>query len=309
MDFPKDEVRRRLHESQREHEVAQASFAHALDEAFDPDSGTDEAGKARLVGLPDRRGFLRLGGLSVAASAVLVACVNDTKTPVQLAQTGTLPAPTTTSSIPNPGNPDTDATLVLTALSIERLAIAAYQAALDNGWLVTPLLQDVARYFQDQHKDHAGLLASTATRLGQKSDEAAVPANAFLNKEVVEPAIELIKGAGGGEPAQKETLTLALGLEDAAQQTYTKAGGILTTPTLRQAIMSIGSIEAKHYSVLAGVLGLTQVPFAFGHVNMAAPADSYIAPNGTVIPASGSTSTGSPAAPGTTARATPGTTR
>ena len=304
MQFSNDEVRRRLRDGQRDHEATQPLFADALDRAFDPDSTIDPGDKARLVGLPDRRGFLKLGGLTIAGSALAVACVNDTKTPVQLAQTGTLPASTTTSSIPNPGSPTVDATLVLTALSLERLAVATYQTVLDKGWLVAPLLQDVAKYFQSQHRDHAGLLATTATRLGQKSDEAAVPPNAYIDTNVVQPAEATVGAAGGGEAGQTEALKLALGLEDAAQQTYTKAGGILTTASLRQAIMSIGAIEAKHYSVIAGVLNLPQVPFAFGHVVAAAPPESYVAPNGPVTESAPPTSTG----PGTTARATPGTT-
>lgn len=280
MELSNDETRRELRASQAQHEAAQPVFAAALDEAFDPDSPTTEATKARLLGLSDRRGFLKIGGLTVATSALLVACVNPDKAKEQIAQTGTLPATTTTEKPENPGSGEVDATLVLTALSLERLAIDTYQAALDNKWLTLPLLQDVAKYFQGQHKDHAELLSTTATRLGQ--DPNAVTANAYLAKNVVDPAVALIKAAANPDAAQTETLTLALELEDAAAQTYTMAGGVLTTSALRQAIMSIGAIEAKHYSVLAGVLGDPQVPFAFEHVTSAAPKDSYIKPNGPV---------------------------
>jgi hypothetical protein len=308
MDFARDEVRRQLRESQRDHEAAQPLFDEALKVAFDPDSGTGAHEKARLLGLPDRRGFLKLGGLSVAMSAVAVACVNDKKESVQLAQTGTLPATTSTVVAPDPGSPQTDATLVLTAISIERLAIDVYQAALDAGWLTVPLLQDAAKYFQGQHKEHAASLSATATQMGQKPAD--VKANEYIKTNVVDPQVKIITTAGAPTATQNETLKLALELEDAAAQTYTMAGGVLTKPALRQAIMSIGAIEAKHYSVLAGALQLQQVPFAFGHTNLAAPPESYIQPNGPVAASSGGTSTGGGVSVGSTPRGTarPGTT-
>ena len=108
------------------------------------------------------------------------------------------------------------------------------------------------------------------------------PANPYLLAEVISPAVEEIQGGGGPEVVQTLTLTLARELEIAAQQTYTQAGGILSTPELRQTIMSIGGIEARHSAVLATVLGDQPVPFAFGPTVAAAPPESYIAPNGPV---------------------------
>lgn len=307
MDIPNDETRRQLRDTQREHEATQPVFAAALDQAFDADADTPEAHKTALLGLSDRRGFLKIGGLTVATSALLVACVNPDKTKTQIAQTGTLPATTTTLKPANPGSAEVDATLVLTALSLEKLAIDTYQAALDAGWLTLPLVQDVAKYFQGQHRDHAELLSSTATKLGQ--DPSKVTANEYLNTQVVTPAVALIKAAPDPAAAQTATIELAISLEDAAAQTYTKAGGILTTTALRQAIMSIGAIEAKHYSVLSSVIGQPEVPFAFEHTTAAAPPDAYIKPNGPVTAstpgttkAPGTTSTTAKAATGTTAK-------
>ena len=141
---------------------------------------------------------------------------------------------------------------------------------------------------------------ATWKRIKQESSlivkPAEVKANAYLAENIVNPAVDSIKGETG-TTRQTATLTLALGLEDAAAQTYAKAGGILTTPTLRQAITSIGAIENKHYSVLASVLNLQVVPFSFAHINLAAPPDSYVEPNGPV-----------PSTTSTTARATAGTT-
>lgn len=287
-DFPHDHVRRELRDTQRAHDASIPGFEAALDQAFDPSSGTSEATKGQLLGVPTRRQMLKLGGLTIASTALLAACVEPASTD-QIAVTGTLiPVPATTAP-EDPGSPETDATLVLTALSLELLAVDTYQAALDNNWLQVALLVEVAKYFQEQHRDHAGALAQQARRLGQNPDE--VVANPYLAAEVISPAVEEIKAGGGADVVQTLTLTLARDLEIAAQQTYTKAGGILTTPELRQTIMSIGGIEARHSAVLATVLGVQPVPFAFGPTVAAAPPDSYIAPNGPVTESSTSSDT------------------
>ena len=293
-DFPHDHVRRELRATNQEHEAAQRGFGAALDEAFDPSSNTPEEIKSQLLGVPSRRQMLKLGGLTIASTALLAACVEPAATD-QVAVTGTLiPVPSTLVP-PDPGSPETDATLVLTALSLEKLAVDTYQAALDNDWLQVPLFADLAKYFQSQHVDHAGALAQQARRMGQNPDE--VTANEFLATEIIAPAVEAIKAGGGAEVVQTATLTLAREVEVAAAQTYTKAGGILSTATLRQTIMSIGGIEARHASVLAGVLGDEPVPFAFLPTVNAAPPDSYIAPNGPV--SASSTSSDAETTPGT----------
>lgn len=279
MTFSNDHVRRELREGEREHRAAMGPFEAALDQAFDPSSGTDPDTKAQLVGAPSRRQLLKLGGLTVASTALLAACVEPASTD-QIAVTGTLIAPPTTTEPQDPGSPEVDATLVLTALSIELLAVQTYQAAIDNNWLSVPLLVDVAKYFMGQHEDHAGALEAQARRLGQNPGE--VTANAFLATEVVDPAVAEIQAGGGAEVVQTLTLTLAKELEVSAAQTYTKAGGTLTTPELRQTIMSIGGIEARHSTVLAVVLGQQPVPFPLEPTVEAAPPDSYIAPNGPV---------------------------
>lgn len=280
-DLNLDEVRRTLREVQRDHVASLAPFDAALDQAFDPDGGASDDERAHLLGLPNRRGFLKIGGLTIGLAALAAACVNPDKQVVQLPQTGTLAQPTTTVVRKFHGSPEVDATLVLTALSLERLAIDVYEAG--GAFLIKPLLQDVAKYFQSQHRDHADLLAAQATRMGQQPGE--VKPNPLLNTSVVQPALETITSAPSKEAKQLATLRLALDLEDAAAQTYTKAGGLLTTTGLRQAILSIGAIEAKHYTLLAYSLGEQTVPFSFGHTSGAAPDDALIAPNGPVAKA------------------------
>ena len=270
----RDEIRRTLRDTQRDHAASLSPFGAALDQAFDPAGGATDADRATLLGLPDRRGFLKIGGLSIGLAALAAACVNPDKAAVQLPQTGTLPQPTTTLEREFHGSAEVDTTLVLTALSLERLAIDVYDVG--GPFLTKALLQDVAKYFQSQHRDHADLLASQANRMGQNGSE--IKPNEFLKKSVVDPAVDAIKAAPSPEAAQLATLKLALALEDAAAQTYTKAGGVLTTRALRSAILTIGAIEAKHYTLLAHVLGEQTVPFSFEHTSGAAPEDSYISP-------------------------------
>ena len=273
-----DEVRRTLRDTQRDHVASLAPFDTALDQGFDPDGGASDTERAALLGLPDRRGFLKIGGLSIGLAALAAACVNPDKAAVQLPQTGTLAQPTTTLKREFHGSAEVDATLVLTALSLERLAIKVYDDAAP--FLKKALLLDVAKYFQSQHRDHADLLASQATRMGQNGS--VIEPNKYLATNVVDPAIEGIKAAPSDDAKQLATLKLALALEDAAAQTYSKAGGLLTTATLRSAILTIGAIEAKHYTLLAHVLGEQEVPFSFEHTSGAAPEDSFIPPNGPV---------------------------
>lgn len=269
-----DEVRRQVRDIDQAHRSALGTFRAALDRAFDPSSRTDPASKAALVGLPDRRGFLKIGGLTIAASAFMVACSNDGSSSSKPSGPG---GGGTTGTVAAGGPAEaatTDATLVLTAESIEQLAIATYQKAIDSGLLKTAAVLDVARYFQAQHRDHAGLLAATATKMGQKVTG---QPNPYLQQTFVDPALEVLKDEAG-------VLELAVGLEKAAAESYTFAGGVFSVAPLRQAIMTIGGIEARHLAVLYHVQGTSPVPVPFMKTDEAVPKDSLINPTGTVTP-------------------------
>ncbi len=268
-----DEIRRQLRDTERRHQGALVVFRAALDRAFDPGSGVDPSARAELVGLPTRRGFLQIGGLAIATSAILVACsggTSDVAAPNGTSSTAAGGAGATGGSTSPAAT--TDATLVLTAESIEQLAIATYQHALDSGLLKTGAAVDIARHFQSQHRDHAGLLAGLAKQMGQT---ATGRPNPYLDTNVVQPAIAHLVD-------ERSVLALALALETAAAQTYTLGGGVLSVPALRQAVMSIGGIEARHMAVLNHVLGSDPVPTPFLPTDQAAPRASDLAPSGPV---------------------------
>jgi len=272
-----DEVDRQVRAIERDHRSALTMFRDAIDRVFDPDSNVDGATKAQLLGMPSRRGFLKIGGLTVATSAILVACSTDatssssTTTTAQGATTTVPAARGTTPGTTAASNADavTDATLLLTAESIEQLAIATYQTAIDSGLVKTAALGSAAKYFQAQHRDHAGLLSSAAKSMGVT---ATGQPNAYLNDNVVQPAVKKLTD-------EKGVVALALELETAAAETYALAAGILSVAGLRQAIMTIGGIEARHMAVLNHVLGQPPVVAGgFMKTDAAAPKASFIAP-------------------------------
>jgi hypothetical protein len=254
MEFPRDEVRRQLREAQRDHDAALPSWRDALRRVFDPDGTVTPATKRALLGVPDRRRFLTIGGMTVAASAVLAACGGSEEE--QLPVTGTLPpraeAGATTTTTPEQGQ-ESDVTLLRTAQSIEVLAVDVYQQALDSGLVTTPAVADAAALFQQHHRDHAEAVAQATTAAGgQPYDEP----NAYLLETVITPALAVLD-------TQEAVVSLAYDLENLATQTYVYAAELLTTPLLRQAAMSIGAVEARHVSVLLAVQDQPPVPFAF----------------------------------------------
>lgn len=250
MEFSHDELRRGLAEARREQTHAMPRWREAVVRVFDPSARHSTASKHQVLGLPDRRAFLRVGGLTVAMSAVIAACgsSDDEDLPV----TGTPPP-----SVDDDGLIDTsqelDVTLLRTAQSIEVLAVDTYQTALDSGLLTTAALADTVRLFQEQHREHAGLLSATTIDAGGTPfDEA----NSYLSEQVVGPMAETLA-------TEEDVLLLAEELENTAAQTYVFAAEALSTPALRQGIMSIGGVEARHLAVLYTVQDLPPAPFPF----------------------------------------------
>lgn len=275
MDYSRDELRRQARASQEDHVAVMSRWRRALDHIFDPDTDVSRADKAAFLGVPNRRQFLRIGGLTIAGSALLVACggddddsAGDTTTSAAGASSSTTAGGGTTSTTA-PAGSEMDLTLLRTASSIEVLAVNAYQAAIDSGLVTDAAVGAAATLFQSQHMDHGAALQAQTESLG---GEAYTDPNPFLQENVVDPALAAVTD-------QLSVVQLALDLENAAAQTYTLAGGLLSTPTLRQIIMSIGGVEARHLAVLRGVVdgaGVAQVPVGFMPTEDAAPEESFV---------------------------------
>ncbi|MBI2703697.1 MAG: ferritin-like domain-containing protein [Actinobacteria bacterium] len=324
MDINRDEVRRQLRESQREHDAVMPRFRSVLARVFDPASKVPPADRARLLSLdsvPSRRALLG-GGITVAGAAVLSACTEPPKKE-QLALTGTVPDSKTTTTL----DPmvvameaqKLDLNLLRTAQSLEALAIVVYEMAISSGKVTTPDIVSAAKLFQSQHQDHRGALVAQIGQVGgvpYRNDNAGeVPAgvsadlwaqvNPGLWTSDVEPKLQ-----DASTLTQDDIVKLATSLEDVAAETYTKLGGALSSPELRAFVMSIGGIEARHVAVLLGVTSpddpRQQAPFAFEKTGNAVAEDDWVGTGPITKEASTTTTTSKPS--GTTASSGPATT-
>jgi len=274
MEMNRDELRRQVAESKKDHAESLPRFREALKELFDRDRTSrpgDEAAKAGLLGVPSRRAFLTVGGVGVLSSAILVGC-GQPKSPTQIAQTGTTPLQPLDTTTTAPGSPANDLVLLRTSSSIEVLAIQTYQKALNSGALTTPAVKSALQLFQSQHEDHLNLLKTiTSDAGGQPYTEA----NFYLSYEFVNPTVQTAK-------TQDQWLALATVLENTAAQTYNFAGGTMTTQNLRASLMSIGATEARHLTALYIAQGQVPVPLSLASTAKAVTPDAYIGPNGPV---------------------------
>lgn len=266
--------------------VAMPSWRRGLSELFttsrDQHSRSD---RAAALSMPDRRGFFRIGGVSIVGASLLVACGDDDEvvTPdVDGADPTAAPTdpPADPTAAPDPtaepepteepmGGNEMDLVLLRTATSLELAAVEAYQAAIDNAGAlgITAPVAEAATLFQSHHAEHAAALQGATDEAGGMAYE---EPNPFFMENVVNPTVAELTD-------EMATVEFALQLENAASQTYTFAGGTLSTPMLRQTIMSIGGVESRHAAVLRGVLGQLQTPNVFNPTSEAAPEESFIA--------------------------------
>jgi hypothetical protein len=297
-DFSRDEVRRQLRESAREHAELQPKMRSMLARIFDRDSRATDADKLALVGIDGPRSTGRRallgGGIAAMGAAALAACT-PAPSKDQLAQTGTVPDPSSPATLSPQKAAElmaqTDLTLLRTAQSLEALAVVTYGLAVSSGKLTSSQVTDAAKLFQSQHSDHEGSLSAQIKSLGGQpytNPDAGPPPNGVdptqwsqvnpgIWKASVQPVVNNADALN-----QAAILKLALLLETTAAQTYTKAGDTLSTPPLRMFIMSIGGIEARHAAVINGVLNpgdpREQVPFPTMQISQAVDPTNYVGP-------------------------------
>jgi len=286
MEFSRDQMRRELADTDRAQAEAMPRWRAALHRVFDPSAEHSTEAKHQVLGLPDRRAFLRVGGVAVAMSAVVAAC-GKKDDPVPF--TGAPPTSSEREGVEEIGQAF-DVTLLRTGQSIEVLAVQTYQTALDSGLVTDATLADTFRLFQEQHGEHAGLLSATTI------DAGGVPydqPNSYLQSNVIDEAV-------AGLTDEASVVALALELENVAAQTYVYGAEVLSTPALRQGIMSIGGIEARHISVLYLVQQQPPVPFAFMPRRDRIDVKGYELPDEPLTPTTASGSTGTTISRGST---------
>jgi Ferritin-like domain len=233
----RDGLRRALRDAATAQRDAVPALAELTDRIAQDDPTLSGAARQAILGLPDRRQFLRIGGVSVLGAAILAGCKKD-KHPVSIAG-GDAATLGTDSPAPSPlGRPD-DQTLLRTAASLEALAVDVYGKAAPL--LKTPAVVAAANLFKDHHSQH--LEAINASITGAKVTQP----NAAVDSALVEPALKTITDEQGA-------LGLAIALETAAAETYTFAASSLDEVNLRAQLMTIGGVEARHRAVLHMVL-------------------------------------------------------
>lgn len=284
-DLDRDHLRRELRAVDDLQRETLPSFRSALRRVFGETDGSAErehAQSALALGGLSRRNVLRIGGITVLGSAVLAACGSSgssssatsaattamTEPPsttaaastTTMAPTTTI-APSTTAAAAMP----MDVVILRTASSIEELAIAAYQTAIDSGLVKTAAIADAAKLFQEQHREHAKLFRSQTEAAGGQAFTTPNP----VILAAIKPTIDALKDEMG-------VVALAFDLETVAAQTYQANVGTFTDIKLNQTIMSVGGVEARHAAVLAGVLQQMQVPAAFQRTDKATPAGTGV---------------------------------
>jgi Ferritin-like domain len=230
-DISRDDARRARHAADALHRNAMGSMRDLLDGA-----------PAALIGGFARRRFLTIGGLSVSMAAVVAACGKAEPTPT-VPVAGESPS---TSGLPE--RVTDDVVLLRTASSLEHNAIDTYGVALGLG-VLSPGATELAKMFQDHHREHADAFEKATIAAGGK---AFTEANPVVAAKILGPAVALI---GKSEDKPGDLLRLAHALESVAAGTYQALVPALSQPGLRKAAMAVGGVEARHAAVLAKALG------------------------------------------------------
>lgn len=235
-------IRRELDAIARQNDQAMRLQSEALTRMVETGDLDAEQTDQFVTGGLGRRGFLRLGGMVVAASAVFAAC-GSSKTGSPKTPTGP-GASTSVTAV----SASTDVTILRTASSLEALAVLTYQKAIATGLLSAPVTM-AAKNFMDQHQQHAMAFQAATTKAGGTpfSDP-----NPVVNTQVILPALAKVK-------TQSDIVHLAYTLESAASQTYQNAIGAFSSgpnaSSYNMATASILGVESRHLALLGIVLG------------------------------------------------------
>ncbi|MCX7619804.1 MAG: ferritin-like domain-containing protein [Acidimicrobiales bacterium] len=303
MDIRRDQLHHQLDELEQADAAIEPRWRDALLGAIRPLTacgGSEPIGLPRQAMAPSRRQIFRIGGSVVLGSAVIAACTNPKKD-VQLAQTGTLP-PSTTSTTRSPAEVATQTiTWLRVAQSVELLALDVYRELIPKA--ANTAVADALTRFSQHHTDHNRQLGETINELG---GQLYTQPNPVLAKTLQESRDSLTAALDADpESAQKTLIKMAIDLEDLAAQTYTYTVGVFTVPELRRLAASIAGAEARHVAVLLGIQNegqlTTQVPFPFEKTSAAVK-------EGDAVDQVGAGNTSSVRLPSTTTTVRPATT-
>lgn len=275
MDLSRDQLRRDLRDAAQAQPEVHRAMRRLLQRAVDPE-------RPRGTGL-DRRGFLRVGGLTVAGTAFLAACGGqDAPAGGETPRLGTVPPVT---DLPTPVI--SDVALLRTATSLEYNAIGAYDVLLsDYSDLFTGDLEMALELFEryrEDHQVHADLGTDLIAELGGEPYECPNPR---IQQQYLGTSLVLVTGdpendppiEPSPEPAQ-DLLVIAHALEELAAATYQAVVPMLSEPALRADAMRIGAQESRHASLMAQLMNPTGI-VSTSEIELASPT----APAPTTVP-------------------------
>ncbi len=136
------------------------------------------------------------------------------------------------------------------SLGGEYFGIAAYDAAMGTG-LLEDAVRDVARSFQEDHRQHAQRIREAIIELG--GDPVEAKSWETYASEFPPPPLE----------SQADVLRYAASLEEGGASASVASVAKFSSPDLAVLAASIAGVETMHWSVLLGALGENPAPVSF----------------------------------------------
>lgn len=209
----------------------------------------------------DRRGFFRIGGITLAAGAVLAACGDPAGEAGELGRVGVgATQPTLADSVVD------DSVLLRTSASIEQSIVDAYQHILDGGFLAQssatfPDLGDQTELittFQTAHRQAAETYNQLAGEAGAEAWTCGNPRldAAFINPIFarVEKGAEKTDTAAAIEPSEdpvRDMINLVVTLELLSTESAQALVPLVSEPSFRAEAMRLGARAARQAALVS----------------------------------------------------------
>ncbi len=281
-------------------------MSHQANDSADRADLADGVDGATVVGVGNgvvgRRGFLRLGGLSVALAAVVAACNKNTEEG-RLGRIGL--APTTTKL---PDAPVTDVALLRTSASLQRSLLSVYNKVKDDPELLDPTYKPLVTRFIADAEAAAKVFDDATTgdggvpwTCGNSKFDSVLINPSYQRITVGAPATPEAKAIVPSDDKKRDILTLVHGMESIIGASYQQFVTLLSKPALRATTLAVGVGNARHAALLALMINTARPD---GYVSTDEQSAAEISTDTT--PASGPTTTGQNLGATTTTAATKG---
>lgn len=224
------------------------------------DAVTDAATPAVSASF-DRRGFFRIGGLTLAAGAVIAACGDPASSAGEVGRVGT--------GATNPTLPEADvdnSVLLRTSASIEQSIADAYQHMLDSGALAQPSptfpdlgdQSDLVSSFIDSHRKAAESYNQLAQEAGGEAWDCGNPR---LDSAFIDPIFERIEqGTAATDTAEaipasddptRDMVNLVVTLELLSAASAQALVPQVTEPSFRAEAMRLGARSSRQAALMS----------------------------------------------------------